>query len=166
MEGYGPITPTLARALAAGGDWYRIVTDPLTGAVLDVGHTRYRPTQAMADHILARDTTCARPGCGHRAGECQLDHTREWNHTNPTHGGPTSITNLAPLCGRDHQVKTHGDFRLTQTAPGAFEWTTPTGHHYRREPDGTTTMLSHPDHHDTGTVEDADNQPNDGPPPF
>src|SRR5699024_7063047 len=103
---------------------------------------------------------------GHRASECQLDHTREWNHTRPTRGGPTSITNLAPLCGRDHQVKTHGDFRLTQTAPGAFEWTTPTGHHYRREPDGTTTMLSHPDHHDTGTVEDADNQPNDGPPPF
>src|SRR5699024_4845071 len=26
LEGYGPITPTLARALAAGGDWYRIIT--------------------------------------------------------------------------------------------------------------------------------------------
>src|SRR5699024_5210317 len=66
LEGYGPITPTLARALAAGGNWYRIITDPLTGAVLDVGHTRYRPTQAMINHILARDSTCARPGCTHR----------------------------------------------------------------------------------------------------
>ncbi|WP_022918651.1 HNH endonuclease signature motif containing protein [Ruania albidiflava] len=169
LEGYGHITPTLARALAAGGDWYRIVTDPLSGAVLDVGHTRYRPTQAMVDHIRARDGTCARPGCGHRAIECQLDHTREWNHTHPTRGGPTSVDNLAPLCGRDHQVKTHGDFRLTQTGPGVFEWTTPTGHRYRREPDGTTTMLSHPDHlahYDTSTVEDADDQPDWGPPPF
>ncbi|WP_187368448.1 DUF222 domain-containing protein [Ruania zhangjianzhongii] len=43
LEGYGPISPLAARALAAGGDWIRIVTDPLTGAVLDVGHTRYRP---------------------------------------------------------------------------------------------------------------------------
>ncbi|HLS63867.1 MAG TPA: HNH endonuclease signature motif containing protein, partial [Ruania sp.] len=169
LEGYGPITPTLARALAAGGNWYRIITDPLTGAVLDVGHTRYRPTQAMINHILARDSTCARPGCTHRAIECQLDHTQEWNHTHPTRGGPTNITNLAPLCGRDHQVKTHGDFHLTQTGPGAFEWTTPTGHHYRREPDATTTLLSHPDHltHDnTTTIQDTNDQPHWGPPPF
>ncbi|WP_168211895.1 HNH endonuclease signature motif containing protein [Ruania zhangjianzhongii] len=146
LEGYGPISPLAARALAAGGDWIRIVTDPLTGAVLDVGHTRYRPTQAMVEHILARDRTCARPGCSHRASECQLDHTQEWNHDNPDHGGTTAVSNLGPLCPRDHTVKTHGDFHLTQTEPGTFEWTTPTGHRYRREPDGTTTSLTHPTH--------------------
>ena len=146
LEGYGPISPALARALAAGGDWIRIVTDPLTGAVLDVGHTRYRPTQAMVDHILARDRTCVRPGCAHRASECQLDHTQEWNHENPGQGGRTAVSNLGPLCGRDHQVKTHGDFHLTQPEAGVFEWTTPTGHRYRRELDGTTTALSHATH--------------------
>lgn len=164
LEGYGPITPALARALACGGDWYRIITDPLTGAVLDAGHTRYRPTQAMIDHILARDTTCVRPGCTHRARECQLDHTQEWNHHDPQQGGRTAVTNLAPLCGRDHQVKTHGHFHLTHTGPGTFEWTTPTGHHYRREPDGTTTLLSHPDHtaHHQLPDHDPDNHPSDG----
>lgn len=176
LDGYGPINPTLARALAAGGDWIRLVTDPLTGGVLDVGHTRYRPTQAMIDHLLARDRTCVRPGCTHRASECQIDHTHEWNHTNPDRGGLTAVTNLGPLCGRDHQVKTHGDFRLTQPEPGIFEWTTPTGHRYRREPDGTTTSLNHPTHQprygttpdDAGTDEaSGEHDPPDyGPPPF
>ena len=146
LDGYGPISPLAARALAAGGDWVRIITDPVTGAVLDVGHTRYRPTPAMIDHLLARDRTCARPGCSHRASECQLDHTTEWNHQNPSQGGSTAVDNLGPLCGRDHQVKTHGDFHLTQPEPGIFEWTTPTGHRYRRETDGTTTSLTHHTH--------------------
>jgi hypothetical protein len=43
LAGYGPVTPDVARALAAGGVWRRLVTDPLSGAVLDVGRTRYRP---------------------------------------------------------------------------------------------------------------------------
>ncbi|WP_022919597.1 HNH endonuclease signature motif containing protein [Ruania albidiflava] len=143
LAGYGPISPATARALAAGGVWRRIVTDPLTGSVLDVGHTRYRPTRAIAEHIVARDRTCVRPGCSHQASSCQLDHTIPFNHADPAHGGPTSVANLGPLCARDHQVKTHAGFHLTQVEPGIFEWTTPTGHRYRRERDGTTTSLTH-----------------------
>ena len=143
LAGYGPISTATARALAAGGIWRRIVTDPLTGSVLDVGHTRYRPTRAIAEHIVARDRTCVRPGCSHQASSCQLDHTIPFDHTNPTRGGPTNVANLGPLCARDHQVKTHAGFQLTQVEPGIFEWTTPTGHRYRRERDGTTTSLTH-----------------------
>ena len=143
LAGYGPISPAVARALAAGGDWRRIVTDPLTGAVLDVGHTRYRPTQAIADHVRARDRMCVRPGCGHRAHDCELDHTEPYDLDHPEGGGRTAVTNLGPLCLWDHQLKTHGDFILHQTSPGVFEWTTPTGHRYRRERDGTTTPLTY-----------------------
>ena len=175
LDGYGPISPLAARALAASGDWVRIVTDPLTGAVLDVGHTRYRPTQAMVDHILARDRTCVRPGCTHRASECQLDHTLAWDHTHPDQGGRTAVSNLGALCPRDHQVKTHGDFRLTQSEPGVFEWVTPAGRRYRRERDGTTTSLGHHTHSPrygapSSEPPDADppdcNPPAYGPPPF
>lgn len=158
LAGYGPISPAVARALAAGGDWRRIVTDPLTGAVLDVGHTRYRPTQAMTDHVQARDRLCVRPGCGHRAHDCQLDHTEPYDLDRPDHGGRTAVTNLGPLCPWDHQLKTHGDFTLRQTSPGVFEWATPTGHRYRRERDGTTTPLTH-----TGLVPGEQEQ---RPPPF
>ncbi len=143
LTGYGPITPATARALAAGGIWRRLVTDPLSGRLLDLGHTRYRPSAPLADHVRARDGHCVRPGCSAPARDCQLDHTDPWCHEDPSTGGRTSPGNLGPLCQRDHQVKTHGDFRVQQTAPGEFEWTTPTGHRYRRNADGSTTPLSH-----------------------
>ena len=143
LSGYGPITPATARALAAGGIWRRLVTDPVSDQLLDLGHTRYRPSAALADHLRARDDSCVRPGCLAPARECQLDHTQPWDHADPGEGGPTSPANLGPLCHRDHQTKTHGDFHLQQSAPGVFEWQTPTGHRYRRNADGSTTSLSH-----------------------
>lgn len=174
LAGYGPITPATARALAAGGIWSRIVTDPLSGAVLDVGTTRYRPTRAIAEHVIARDRTCVRPGCTHQASSCQLDHTYPYNHSHPEEGGPTSVANLGPLCSRDHQVKTHAGFLLTQPEPGVFEWRTPTGHYYRRERDGTTRPLTHrppadggdPSPHGDAAAECDDPPPGYGPPPF
>src|SRR5699024_5001346 len=143
LTGYGPITPATARALAAGGIWRRLVTDPISGELLDLGQRRYRPSTALADHVRARDTTCVRPGCSTPARESQLDHTRPWFEDGT--GGGTDADNLGPLCLRDHQVKTHGDFQVTQTRPGVFEWCTPTGHRYRRDPDGSTVPLSHTD---------------------
>ena len=38
-----PVPAVVARALAAGGTWRRLVTDPVSGTVVDVGRTRYRP---------------------------------------------------------------------------------------------------------------------------
>ena len=38
-----PVPAMTAWALAAGGTWRRLVTDPVSGVVLDVGRTRYRP---------------------------------------------------------------------------------------------------------------------------
>ncbi|WP_250447283.1 HNH endonuclease signature motif containing protein [Actinotalea sp. C106] len=130
LAGYGPITAEVAQALARGGTWRRIVTDPVTDAVLDVGRTRYRPPADLAEHVRARDGACVRPGCSTPADSCDLDHTVEFGRD----GGTTSRDNLAPLCPRDHAIKTDGGFRLTQLAPGVFEWLTPAGLRYRVEP--------------------------------
>ncbi len=130
LAGYGPIPAPVARDLAADATWRRILTDPPSGAVLDVGRTRYRPPAALAEHVRARDRWCVRPGCSARADACDLDHTAEWDRDE----GPTAHDNLGPLCRRDHQVKTHGGARLRQVAPGVFEWTTPLGRTYRVEP--------------------------------
>lgn len=139
LGGYGPVTPDVAQALAAGGTWKRIVTDPLSGAVLDVGCTRYRPPAALADHVRQRDTTCFRPSCSAPASRCELDHT-----VPAAHGGPTAHHNLGPACTRDHQLKTSGLFRVRQPSPGVFEWTTPAGHRYRRTLDGTIERVARP----------------------
>ncbi|WP_448072508.1 DUF222 domain-containing protein [Georgenia yuyongxinii] len=139
LHGYGPIDPATARALALGGTWRRLVTDPLSGTVLDLGRTRYRPPADLAELIRARDRTCFRPGCGAHADGCDLDHTIP-----AARGGPTADTNLGPACTTDHTLKTQGDFYVRQIRPGVFDWLSRrTGRTYRREADGTTTAI-HP----------------------
>ncbi|MBO0881594.1 MAG: DUF222 domain-containing protein, partial [Mycobacterium sp.] len=54
LVGFGPIPADVARRIAADASWQRILTDPASGAVLDVGRTRYRPPAALVDHIKAR----------------------------------------------------------------------------------------------------------------
>ncbi|WP_143073117.1 HNH endonuclease signature motif containing protein [Flavimobilis marinus] len=115
LAGYGPIDPATARRLASEGTWRRIITDPRSGAVLDVGRTRYRPPADLADYVRHRDRACARPGCSASAHTAELDHTVEFHRA----GGTTSHDNLGPLCRRDHQIKTDGGFALAQEAPGS-----------------------------------------------
>src|SRR5690625_2956284 len=137
LHGYGPITPDVARALAhSGGTWQRLVTDPLSGELLDVGRSRCRPPAAIADFVRHRDGTCVFPGCSAPAGNAQLDHVVPWEF-----GGVTSTDNVDSLCPTNHPVKTIGAFQLRHLGGGVFEWTTPTGHHYVRHPSGRVTAL-------------------------
>jgi hypothetical protein len=146
LAGYGPVDAATARALAVGGVWRRLVTDPLSVSLLDLGRTRYRPTAALDEHVRTRDRTCVRPGCSAPARCCDVDHTREYHRQpgEPAHTGQadadasplgtTSVDNLGLLCRRDHLLKTTGGFRLTQLEPGRFRWVTPTGQVYTVEP--------------------------------
>ncbi|MFD1506470.1 HNH endonuclease signature motif containing protein [Georgenia yuyongxinii] len=139
LHGYGPIDPATARALALGGTWRRLVTDPLSGTVLDIGQARYRPPADLAALVRARDRTCFRPGCGADADGCELDHSQAF-----ARGGSTAYANLGAGCSIDHRLKTVGDFQVRQVSPGVFDWTSRrTGRTYRREADGRTTPM-HP----------------------
>lgn len=139
LAGYGPISADVARKLAAEGTWRRIVTDPFSDAVLDVGRTRYRPPADLAAHVRERDRVCARPGCSSPATSCELDHTIEYCRSD----GTTAHTNLGPLCKRDHQIKTDGGFTVVQPVPGVFVWRTPAGQVYVVRPgaDGLWTRV-------------------------
>ncbi|PYG02206.1 protein of unknown function [Georgenia satyanarayanai] len=139
LEGYGPVPPVIARALAAGGVWRRLVTDHGTEQVIDVGRTRYQPPAAMADLVRERDRTCTRPGCSCAARHAEIDHEHEWQH-----GGATSVENTGPNCGRDHRVKTIGAYTVAHGSDRTYAWAGPTGHGYLRRPDGTiVTMPRH-----------------------
>src|SRR5207245_1414550 len=83
LSGHGVITAGQVReaAIAAGAVWRRIVVDDLTGAVLDVGRTRYRPTAAIADTVRAAHPRCVFPGCRRPASACDLDHRQEYDRT-------------------------------------------------------------------------------------
>lgn len=127
LVGYGPIPADVARNLAADGTWRRILTDPVSGALLDYGTRTYRPPAQLARHVRARDKTCRFVGCRQPASRTDLDHTI------PYPAGPTSHRNLGPLCRRHHRVKHRGGWKLTQPQPGQFVWTSRSGHTYQVE---------------------------------
>ncbi|GIG37505.1 HNH endonuclease signature motif containing protein [Cellulomonas pakistanensis] len=137
LAGYGPVDAQQARAMALdlGSTWRRIVTDPLSGTVLDVGRTTYRPPAALADHVRHRDKYCTAPGCPVPATRCDLDHTIEYHP--PPEGSPprplgtTCAHNLGPLCRTHHRLKTAGILRVRQPTAGEFVWRTPSGHSFR-----------------------------------
>lgn len=141
IVGYGPIPPILARRLAAESDqWRRLVTDPVTGHLLDYGHKTYSPPAALREFILARDRTCQFPGCNMAGWRCDIDHIDPWIPNNDPEsdndsksaadsksasdstfdttntqspGGKTSADNLITLCRRHHRLKTHNHWTVT-----------------------------------------------------
>lgn len=127
LDGYGPIPPVLARRIAAGGDWHRLVTGPVSGALLDYGRRTYRPPAELVEFIIARDRTCRFPTCNRSARLCDIDHATSWDD-----GGRTSAANGGALCRRNHRQKTQGNTQLHAHPDGSASWTTSTGHRYHR----------------------------------
>ena len=128
-----------AWALAAGGTWKRLVTDPVSGVVIDVGRTRYRPPAGLADLVRARDRVCVFPTCQTPAERCDIDHLNAWSQ-----GGTTSLDNLVVLCEAHHRLKHTPGWALTKDqTTGVLSWHTPDKTVYQRHPDGTITRLPH-----------------------
>ena len=145
-----------AWALAAGGTWRRLVTDPVGGTVVDVGRTRYRPPAGLADLVRARDRACVFPTCQTPAERCDIDHLTAWSQ-----GGTTSLDNLATLCEAHHRLKHTPGWALTRDqASGILSWHTPDKTVYQRHPNGTITRLPRKtgphQHHVPGAVVPAD----------
>jgi hypothetical protein len=158
LHGYGPIGAEVARRLAADGVWRRILTDPATGAVLDVGRIRYLPPADLAEHVIVRDQTCRFPTCTRPADGCDLDHTVPFEQ-----GGTTSAANLGPLHRGHHNDKTHHGWQLDQPEPGRFVWTAPTGHRYQVDPE-IVGLLPQPPPGENPSAEPTQADPD--PPPF
>ncbi|MCX6422860.1 MAG: DUF222 domain-containing protein, partial [Actinobacteria bacterium] len=149
LPGYGPLDPELARALAADNEWRRFLHDPITGQILDLGHTKYEPSRKLREFIHARDPKCTYPGCNHQARRSQLDHITPWPQ------GPTDRSNLHPLCVHHHNLKTHGNWQVTRDHDsGETTWTSPRG---------LTAKAPHPYTPMPTTMRPDEN---DGPPPF
>lgn len=129
LVGHGPIDAATARALAETTTlpWDRVLTHPVTGAVLSTD--TYHRTAAIDRHLRARDRHCRWPGCTAPAIRCEVDHTHDW-----AHGGPTDVSNLAHLCQRHHTQKQFTRWKVRQLPAGILEWTSPTGRIYTDEP--------------------------------
>ncbi|WP_144784140.1 HNH endonuclease signature motif containing protein [Microbacterium sp. BH-3-3-3] len=129
LIGHGPLDAATARGLAEATTlpWDRVITHPITGAVL---HTdTYHRTTGIDRHLRARDRRCRWPGCTVPAIRCEVDHTRDH-----ALGGPTHVANLAHLCQRHHTQKQFTRWSVKQLPGGVLQWTSPTGRTYTDEP--------------------------------
>ncbi|UVE96729.1 HNH endonuclease signature motif containing protein [Dietzia sp. B32] len=114
------------------------------------GARRYRISADLARRIRLRDGTCRHPGCSVPADDCDIDHVRPFNHTDPTAGGPTTENNLACLCRHHHRFKTFHGWHYHLAHDGTLTVTTDTGHTITTHPDGPLARWRHrttnPDH--------------------
>ena len=122
LAGYGAIPASVARRLAADGNWQRFVSDPTTGNLLDFGREKYTPPQELVDYLLARDRVCRFPGCRRTGQSSDIDHAQSWET-----GGETNPANLGLLCRRHHRMKTHGGWHLESNPDGSCLWKSPKG---------------------------------------
>jgi len=155
LVGYGPIPADLAREAALDGVWKRLVTDPVSGTLLDHGRTTYRPPKGLADFVRARDQVCRHPICRRRAIDSELDHRVRW-----ADGGHTSAANLVGHCKQHNLLKEQPGWEVVAESDGTITWVTPTGHEYSSRPHDYrpfTTGREPPD--DPPLLADAEDEP-------
>lgn len=127
LAGYGPVCAQVAREIASDADWRRLLTDPVTGAVVAMDAATHDPPASVAALVAARDQTCAFPTCRRRAEACDQDHVVPWPR------GRTSPDNLLSECRSHHRLKHLAGWSLT-LREGRWTWRSPAGHLYPLEP--------------------------------
>lgn len=81
--------------------------------------------------IAGRDAHCRFPFCTVPADQCELDHTVNSPHTDPTSNGPTSVANGQCLCRLHHRMKTLKVWQYsTEDDRITIDWIGPDGHSY------------------------------------
>ncbi|BCW72787.1 hypothetical protein NicSoilB8_38310 [Arthrobacter sp. NicSoilB8] len=131
LDGYGPIPPSMARRLVAGGagSFYRVLVDPRDGAPLEIGRSSYRVTKAQRHWLRLRDSHCTFPGCNNHSLDNDADHLLAW-----ADGGTTGIANLGQPCPKHHRLKHSSAWQpvgASKTSPPG--WISPSGRHYPAE---------------------------------
>jgi hypothetical protein len=128
LVGHGPIPGGIGRQIMNNpcSVWRTVLTDPTTGAVLDVGRKRYRPPPALADLVHVRDRECRMRGCHRPAFVGDIDHHQPW-----AHGGDTNASNLDCFCRYHHRLKDHPGWHYNiNPVTREFTVTTPTSRRY------------------------------------
>lgn len=106
----------------------RIITDPMTGQLLDYGRSTYRFPADAAAHAIATWVTSTGPGSTVAAEDTDIDHAHPWQR-----GGPTNPANANPCDRRWHRAKTIGNWTVRQ-ADRTWIWRSPLGLEHQTTP--------------------------------
>ncbi len=129
IPGVGSIDDATARQLLLdAGAFTRVITDPVTGVILDMDRRSRRATRSQRTWLALRHGTCVRDGCDRLAIDADIDHHCAFH--GPDRGG-TDIANLDPLCDPDHSLKDTTRLRHCRREDGSVEIEFPSGHRTR-----------------------------------
>ena len=105
LEGYGPIDIETAKRLAgSASSWIKVLTDPVTGMVKDIGRDKYRPTDDMRAILGVLDGGGRGPGCTRPPSQTEIDHVDPFRQGLAR--GRTALDNLVLLSRLHHRIKT------------------------------------------------------------
>lgn len=119
LQGVGPVPADALRQLIAESrdvSLRRLITDPITGVVTDVGTNTYRLGDRLRALITTRDGTCRAPNCSQPAARCDIDHIQPFDR-----GGNSTPENLQLLCRRHHLLKTHASTTHSGRSPAMHD---------------------------------------------
>ena len=126
IPGVGAIDDATARQLLLDvGAFTRVITDPVSGVILDKERRSRRATAAQREWLALVHGTCVQDGCTRLAIDADIDHHCTY------HGpgrGATDIVNLDPLCDPDHALKDTTRLRHRRRDDGSIEVQFPSGH--------------------------------------
>ena len=86
---------------------------------------RLKTHRAQRAGLRAMHRTCIGATCTVPFDACQVHHVIPWEE-----GGPTDLSNLAPLCTEHHHLAHEGGWTLTLTPDRIATWTRPDGTTY------------------------------------
>jgi len=101
------------------------------GRVVEIGARTRTIPPALRRALYHRDRGCRFPGCSVRFG--QGHHIRHW-----AHGGPTTLSNLALLCGRHHRAVHEEGFQIERHPDGTLRFRRPDGRPLPEAPSATS----------------------------
>lgn len=126
VNGDEPIDDATARqALLDAGAFTRVITDPVTGVILDMDRRSRKVTPAQRAWLVLQHGECTRDGCTRLAVDADIDHFCMY------HGpkrGRTNIGNMHPFCDPDHTIKDVTKVRLRRRGDLSVQLQFPTGH--------------------------------------
>jgi hypothetical protein len=108
----GPITASESQMIGCDATVSRILMDG-PSMVLDVGRATRTIPPALRRAVVARDRTCAAPGCRRPPEHCDVHHVRFWEQ-----GGDTSLENTVLVCRRHHRMIHQQGFRVVVDSTG------------------------------------------------
>ena len=125
-----------AAVLVCSGWVRKIVRDPHTGEIVDLGRRQRLFSRAQRRALVQRDRGCVFPGCDRGPRWCDAHHLRPWEE-----GGLTDLINGALLCRRHHQLVHHGWRLVRDPRTGTVTATSPDGRTFTRAPDDPRTPM-------------------------